>query len=631
VTRFGRLRSRSNELASRVAKLDVSLLLKLLGGFVLALTLASIVTLLLENRLTRDELQEQADELLRSHLSIVAEVSGERSELVAQNLRSTGEILETDRAGTVADRGRMDQLLTELSRSWALGVVNAFHESGELVGVAPGPVVRPPPVAAMEQLSRSGGNRVVSTHEGGYARVAWVVLGRAPDRIVLVAGDPLDAADASRVRFAPGTAHTVLLIVDGQVVGSTDPALSGAPAPAATAEDGGLEVVDLHGTATFVRYATLARATDGWAHDAAVGIAVPEPLGSIDQRLLRTRVLMIVILIGTAAVLAWAMTRVVTRPLLGLTETASAIAAGDLDASFAAQSNDEIGILAGALERMRHVLRAQLHVIRRQAGLVQDGARRVVSARDAERGRLARDLHDGIQQQLVMLRLQVGFARGRMEQRPEEIRPATDELAAEIDRIIERVRETSLDIFPAILQDRGLQGALFSLAGRSSVPVSLQTQPDPLPRFPPDLEANAYFLISEAVTNALKHADARRIEVAAHLRSGVLRVTVDDDGVGFDVTTVGDTTGLHHLHDRVNAVGGAVRIRSRPGRGTRVAATMPVSVVAGPLEEEQHGGHPAVDVDVLGEPEPPEDRVGVFLDRPFRDEQGPGDGGVAFP
>lgn len=623
--------ARLDGLGRRVAELDASLLPKILGAFILVLTLSSLLTLLLENRLTRQELQTQADVLLVSQIRVLDQVSRDRLELLQQNLLSTAEVLQLQQGRSVDDDLAITRALADLRRSFSPGLANAFHESGDLIGFAPGSVAETPPAEAFAAGAEIEGVRVVRTVDGGYALVVATTVGRAPDRVVLVAGDRFDDVGASRLGFNRGSRDTVMLVVDDRVVGSTSRGLEGVPAPASgRAAPSGLHVVDLGGVETFVRYAPVAQADGtGWGHDARLGIAIPEPLISLDRRLLQNRVIMIVVLVGTTAFLAWVTTRLITRPLLRLATTAGSIAAGDLETPFASTSTDEIGVLASALERMRRVLRAQLHVIRRQAMQLQDAARRVVGVQDEERRRLARDLHDGIQQQLVMLRLQVGSARSRLSRDPDALDEVADGLAEEIDRIIERLRETSLDIFPSILQDRGLQGALFSLAGRSRVPIDVRTAPDPLPRFAPDLEANAYFLISEALTNAMKHARAGRIDVSVRLLEDALRVSVTDDGTGFDAGGVSGS-GLTHMRDRVNAVGGTLRIRSRPGRGTRVTAVLPLSV-RGALEEEQDGGDAPVQVDLLGQPQLPEDRVRVLLDGPFADEEIPGDGGVALP
>jgi signal transduction histidine kinase len=334
------------------------------------------------------------------------------------------------------------------------------------------------------------------------------------------------------------------------------------------------------------------------------------------------------LLMGLTGLLAYGVSRLMTRPLQELTSTATRISAGDLEATFPADRQDEIGTLATALERMRRGLHTQVRVIREQAGALQEGARRIVGAQDAERRRLAQDLHDGIQQQLVLLRMQVGFARARLKEDPEALDELADDLSQRIDQLLDELRATGQALFPAILRDRGLSGALFSLAARSGLPIEVRVDPDPLPRVDPAVETGAYFLISEAVTNALKHARAEGIEIDVRHRPDRLEITVRDDGAGFDTTRVTDRGGLVHMRDRVNALGGRLTVVPSLAEGTSIEAVLPLSDQR-PLEEEQHGGHPAVELDLLGEAELAEDGIGVLLHRPVGDRQLPGDGEVA--
>jgi HAMP domain-containing protein len=189
-----------------------------------------------------------------------------------------------------------------------------------------------------------------------------------------------------------------------------------------------------------VRYVQLG-SEGGWDVPAAVGLIAADPLAALDSRLARTRAMMVVLLVVVGGALAFALARVMTRPVVQLTETAAAIAGGDLDRSFHVARRDEIGTLARALEGMRRALRTQLLVIRQQAEALRQAARRIAGAQDAERRRIAQDLHDGIQQQLVVLRMQVGWCadssnrtrpdrrghrRAREHDRPAARRPASD-------------------------------------------------------------------------------------------------------------------------------------------------------------------------------------------------------------
>jgi len=272
-----------------------------------------------------------------------------------------------------------------------------------------------------------------------------------------------------------------------------------------------------------------------------------------------------------AVALGWILFRALTKPLVTLAGTAERIAGGDLDRPFVPQGSDEIARLAGALEHMRAELRAKLELVGRQAAELQESSQRVVAAQDEERRRLARDLHDGIQQQLLVLRLQLGLAEGADESE------LLSGLAAEMDRTIEQLREVSHNLYPAILRDRGLAAAVHSYAGKLPLASTLSVSPDPLPRLPADVESAAYFLMCEAVTNALKHSQAEELSLSVAVDDGHLCVRVTDDGRGFDADGAPRAGGLLHMEDRVRSFRGELRIESTPGRGTSVVAVLPVN------------------------------------------------------
>jgi signal transduction histidine kinase len=173
---------------------------------------------------------------------------------------------------------------------------------------------------------------------------------------------------------------------------------------------------------------------------------------------------------------------------------------------------------------------------------------------------------------------------------------------------------------------------VWSLAGRVEVPCDVTLEPDPLPRMESEVEINAYFLLSEAVLNVLKHAEARRIAIRIAVEDGSLRVSAEDDGVGFDPRAAGRRGGLVHMRDRVNALRGSVQLVSRPGEGTRVEAVFPLpsaTSVPGTLEIEQHGGDAPVELDLLAQTELAEDGVRMLLDGAVGDREFPRDRGIA--
>jgi len=625
-------------LSRRLATPETGLLPKILAAFVAVLALASLLTLLLETRLTRQQLEEQGHQLFAE--------SGEILDgLIASDAVRTHQLMHTvlqgHASGRNLDREAIDDV-DELARL-TLSVVRTSDETLELAGYVdvntgrleslPGREIYddPGPEAAMYLAERVGSSqRVVRLHGGGYG-VAYVLPIRplAPDPKLLVTGYPLDSLRARRFQGQTGV-DEVEVVVGNMVVASTAGRVGDEPSGNPTLPRTTQELAN----GQMVRYVAIG-ADRPWDTPAAIGLIQDAPLAALDGRLAQTRALMVVLLVVVGGALAFALARVMTRPIVRLTDTATAIAGGDLERSFSVHRRDEIGRLADALERMRRALRAQLLVIRRQAEALQESARRIVGVQDTERQRIAQDLHDGIQQQLVVLRMQVGVAKTQLEQQPERVGEITGALAGAIDQLLDQLRSTGQHLFPSILRDRGLGAALFSLAGRVEVPVDVVLEPDPLPRVDRDVEINAYFLASEAVTNALKHAAADRIVVDVRNEGAVLRVTVRDDGRGFDPAVTAHRGGLVHMRDRVNALGGSLQLVSRPGEGTGVTGLFPLASaddsVGGALQVEEDGGDATVELEFLGDADLAEDGVGVLLHGSVRDRQLPGDSGVPLP
>jgi PAS domain S-box-containing protein len=196
---------------------------------------------------------------------------------------------------------------------------------------------------------------------------------------------------------------------------------------------------------------------------------------------------------------------------------------------------------------------------------------RIVEAGDAERQRLERNLHDGAQQRLVALSLTLRLSEAKVAagdpQAPEVLRRAKVELAEALTEL----RELARGIHPTILTDRGLTPALETLAGRSSIPVELRVILDD--RLSSPVEAAAYYIVAEALTNASKHADASRVLVRVSRDDASVLVEVADDGVGGADQRGG--TGVRGLRDRVEALGGTLELDSPAGVGTTLAARIP--------------------------------------------------------
>jgi signal transduction histidine kinase len=199
--------------------------------------------------------------------------------------------------------------------------------------------------------------------------------------------------------------------------------------------------------------------------------------------------------------------------------------------------------------------------------------KRIVAAGDDERRRIEQNLHDGAQQRLTALVVQLGIFGDRAQANPSAAPDLFNDASHEVVLAIDELRDLAHGIHPSALRDLGLARALQSVALRSSLPIRLVELPDV--RVDATAEAAAYFLVAEALTNSLKHASAEAVTVQAGVRRGVLHVEVDDDGIGGAREMAG--SGLEGMRDRIEAVGGRLRIDSPTGRGTRILASIPVS------------------------------------------------------
>jgi signal transduction histidine kinase len=198
---------------------------------------------------------------------------------------------------------------------------------------------------------------------------------------------------------------------------------------------------------------------------------------------------------------------------------------------------------------------------------------RIVTTADETRRRIERDLHDGAQQRLVSLALRLRAAQAAVPSDLDELASELDGVAAGLSDALDELREFSRGIHPAILAEGGLAPALKMLARRSAVPVRLNVRAGD--RLPEPIEVGAYYVVSEALANAAKHAGASAAAVEVEAVGGVLRVTVRDDGVGGADFAHG--SGLVGLKDRVEALGGRISLESAPGAGTSVEAELPLT------------------------------------------------------
>ena len=198
---------------------------------------------------------------------------------------------------------------------------------------------------------------------------------------------------------------------------------------------------------------------------------------------------------------------------------------------------------------------------------------RIVGAGDAERRRLERNLHDGAQQRLVSLALQLRLTQSALERRPETVPGLLQEAQAELARALDELRELARGIHPAILTDRGLGPALEAILARAPLPVELTELPEE--RLPEPVEAAVYYVVAETLTNIAKHAQAESATVSVTLASNTAFVVITDDGIGGADPAGG--SGLRGLADRIEALDGGLRIESPPQGGTRIEAQIPCS------------------------------------------------------
>lgn len=215
-------------------------------------------------------------------------------------------------------------------------------------------------------------------------------------------------------------------------------------------------------------------------------------------------------------------------------------------------------------ERLRAEVKAQLEEVRASR-------ERIVRAGDEERRRVERNIHDGAQQRLVSLSLALGLAQAKAAETSPDVVATLAAAEVELKEAIGELRELARGIHPAILTEAGLRAALESLAERSPIPVTVQTNVDD--RLPPLVEATAYFVVAEALTNAARHASASAVTLTANVTDGWLQLTVADDGQGGADPARG--SGLRGLLDRVAALGGRLSIDENGSDGTRLRAEIP--------------------------------------------------------
>jgi len=221
---------------------------------------------------------------------------------------------------------------------------------------------------------------------------------------------------------------------------------------------------------------------------------------------------------------------------------------------------------AGSAERAPPGRVARARLVELQASRT-----RLVEATDAERRRIERDLHDGTQQRLVWIAMSLGLLDSKLPANGAQAKPIVAETREALAAALAELRALTHGIHPAILTERGLPPALDELCHRSALTAHLRLFLDG--RLPAPVETAAYYVVSEALTNAAKHSGAGEVRVAATREGGQLIVEVADDGVGG--ASAANGSGLRGLADRVEALGGRLSVASPPGRGTTLRAEFP--------------------------------------------------------
>jgi signal transduction histidine kinase len=278
-------------------------------------------------------------------------------------------------------------------------------------------------------------------------------------------------------------------------------------------------------------------------------------------------------------ILTASLSRSLRAPVDELVDATGRVGMGDLDTHIPPLTSDELGTLTGRFNRMVTELRDSIEQLRAAQA-------RIVAASDEARRQVERDLHDGAQQQLVLVNLKLGLAKKKLADDPAAAEAALEEARGDAERALAQLRDLAHGIYPQVLTSDGLPGALAEAAKQAAIPASVDC--DGAGRYPPDLEAAVYFCCQEALQNAAKHAGLRaRASVTLSQADGELRFAVADDGAGFDATAASESSGLQNMADRIGALGGELTIDSAPGNGTTVSGIVNVA------SEDDEPGHPS--------------------------------------
>jgi signal transduction histidine kinase len=227
--------------------------------------------------------------------------------------------------------------------------------------------------------------------------------------------------------------------------------------------------------------------------------------------------------------------------------------------------------------KLDSALQESLDEVRRQADELRASRARIVEAGDAQRRTIERDLHDGAQQHLVALAVNVNLARQFADTDPDMAKDMLEQVGHDLQDAVQELRNLAHGIYPPLLMDRGLHEALSAAAARAALPAAVDA--DGIGRYPQAVEAAVYFCCLEALQNAGKHAgDGAEARISLREEEGALLFVVADDGAGFDLASRARRGhGFVNMSDRVGAIGGSITVESTPGRGTKIIGRIPLT------------------------------------------------------
>ncbi|MGH3475091.1 MAG: HAMP domain-containing protein [Aeromicrobium sp.] len=300
------------------------------------------------------------------------------------------------------------------------------------------------------------------------------------------------------------------------------------------------------------------------------GIMVGALAGLFDDQIEQLGAAIVVSLAFTgmfALILRVAVTEAALRPVDDLIDGVKRVASGDLGSRVPITSSDELAVLGRGVNEMTERLAAHDADMRASRA-------RIVAASDEARRSVERDLHDGAQQYLVLLELELGLLTKKVADDP-EASASVAKIRADLGHALAELRDLAHGIYPAVLESDGLPAALQAAADRSSMPVTVNS--DGVGRYAQELEAAIYFCCLEALQNSAKHAgDGAKAWVRLSQADGHVQFEVGDDGIGYDEATIGASSGLQNMADRSGALGGELQIESTPGAGTTVRGAVPI-------------------------------------------------------